>query len=145
MSHLAVNVGRVLLGILLLLAAWALGGYLGEIICPGTALVGGREPLAAKTGSSVAILIVSVFACRYVLRSFGMALLCLLSTELIVLLIVMGFSGLTMMPTMTNLRFNGWWLYALTWSVVLAFLPGAVFGVLWARRAANRSRQRTPR
>lgn len=137
MAHPAANVGRVLLGILCLFAAWALGGYLGDVMCPGTALAGGRESLAAKTGSSVAVLIVSAFVCRYILRSFGLALACLVSTELIVLLIVMGFSGLGLL-TLADIRFNVWWLYAVTWSVVLAFLPGAGLGVLWARWAANK-------
>ncbi len=73
---------------------------------------------------------------RYVLRSFGLALLCLGSTEVIALLIITGFSGLGML-TIADIRFNAWWLYAVTWNVVLAFLLGAGLGVLWSRRAAN--------
>jgi hypothetical protein len=136
MQHLAAKTGRVLLGILSLFAAWALGGYVGDLLCPESSIVGGRESLAAKTGSSVAIVIASLVLGRYILRSFRLALLCLGSTELLVLLIIMGFSGLGMLA-LSDIRFNVWWLYAVTWNVVLAFLLGAGLGVLWFRRAAN--------
>lgn len=132
----AAKAGRVLVGVLSLFAAWTLGGYVGDMICPQSAIVGGRESLAAKTGSSVAILIASFVLGRYILRSFRLALVCLGSTELLVLLIVMGFSGLGIFAV-ADIRFNVWWLYAVTWNVVLAFLLGAALGVLWSRRAAN--------
>jgi len=137
MPPAAAKAGRVLLGVLSLFAAWALGGYVGEVICPQSAIVGGRESLAAKTGSSVAIAIASFVLGRYSLRSVRLALLCLGSTELLVMLIVMGFSGLGML-TMADIQFNIWWLYAVTWNVVLAFFLGAGLGVLWFRRAANK-------
>ena len=136
MPHPAAKVGRIVLGVLSLFVAFALGGYLGELICPNSLVVGGRESLAAKAGASIAILCASVLTGRYVLRSFGLALLCLGSTELIALLIITGFSGLGML-TIADIRFNAWWLYAVTWNVVLAFSLGAGLGVLWSRRAAN--------
>src|SRR5690348_14240618 len=135
MPHPAVKVCRVVLGVLSLFGAFALGGYFGDLICPNSPVVGGRESLGAKAGGSVAILCASVLTGRYVLRSFGLALLCLGSTELIALLIIMGFSGLGMV-SIADIQFNVWWLYAATWNVVLAFLLGAGLGVLWFRRAA---------
>lgn len=125
-------------------AAFAIGGYLGDVICPQSAVVGGRESVAAKTGGSVAILIASVLVGRFILRSFSLALLCLAGTELIALLIIMGFSGLSML-TIADIGFNVWWLYAVTWNVALAFLLGAGFGVFWSRRSANKHLQPTPR
>lgn len=136
MSHPAAKAGRVVLGTLLLFAAWALGGYVGDVICPQSGIVGGRESLAAKTGSSVALVIVSLVLGRYVLRSFRLALLCLGSTEVLALLIITGFSGLGMLA-LSDIQFNLSWLYAVTWNVVLAFLLGGSLGVLWFRRAAN--------
>jgi hypothetical protein len=129
-------VGRLLSGVVLLFGAWCLGGYVGEIICPGTALVGGRESLAGKIGCSVAILATAVMARRYLLRSFGLALMCLGIAELIALLMVLGFSGLTSL-SLADIRFNGWWLYALTWNVVVAFVLGAAIGHLWDKWPAH--------
>jgi hypothetical protein len=123
MSLTPANVGRILAGVVLLFGAWGLGGYVGETICPGTILVGGRESLAGKIGCSVGVLAAAVIARRYLLRSFGLALTCLGVTETVVLLIILGFSGLTSF-SMADIRFNGWWLYALTWNVVVVFVLG---------------------
>ncbi len=136
MPHAVSITARTLVGVVSLFAAFALGGYLGDLAFPQSAVVGGRESLAGKTGGSVAILIASLLLGRYVLRSVGSALLCLAATEIIALLIIVGFSGLTTL-TMADISFNAWWLYAVTWNVVLAFLLGAGFGLLWSRRAAN--------
>lgn len=137
MSNIAANVGRVLLGTLSLFVAWGIGGYLGSVICPNSVLVGGRETLAAKVGCSVAILAVSLILRRYLLRSFGQALVCLATTEVIVFVIIVCISGLTRL-TLANVRFNIWWLYALTWNVVLAFLVGTMVGQLWDDRVSNK-------
>lgn len=136
MSLTPANVGRILSGVVLLFLAWCLGGYVGETICPGTTLVGGRESLAGKVGCSVAILAAAVIARRYLLRSLGLSLTCLGITELVVLLIILGFSGLTSF-SVADISFNGWWLYALTWNVVVAFILGAAVGHLWDKRSAT--------
>jgi hypothetical protein len=130
MQHTSVKIGRVVLGVLCLFVAWFLGGYVGNAICPNSAVVGGMEAIAAKAGSSVAIFVAALIIRRHLLRSFGLALACLVATEVTVLLIVICFSGLTTL-TMTDVRFNAWWLYALTWNVVIAFLIGTVAGQFW--------------
>lgn len=132
------NAGRVVLGVLSLFAAWALGGFLGSIIYPASVLVGGRESLAAKVGCSVAILVASLIVRRYLLRSFWLAVLCLATVEVLVLLIIMFVSGLTTL-TLADVRFNAGWLYGLTWNVVVAFLFGTAIGYLWDRKAANKA------
>ena len=58
------------------------------------------------------------------------------SAALGVLLIILGFSGLTSF-SMADIRFNGWWLYALTWNVVVAFVLGVAAGHWWDKRAAK--------
>ena len=138
MSHITANIGRIALGVLSLFGAWAIGGYLGSVICPNSVLVGGRETLAAKVGCSVAILIASLIIRRYLLRFLGLALLCLATTEVIVLAIIICVTGLTSW-TWSDVRFNIWWLFALTWNVVLAFLVGAVVGRFWDDWAYNRT------
>ena len=139
MPHPVANVGRVLLGILVLFAAWVVGQYLGDIIYPGSILLWGMEALAAKVGSSVAILAASLILRRYLLHSFGLALVCLATTEFIVLFIIHCFTGFGTFPWI-DLPFSGSWLYRLTWNVVLAFLIGTVVGQLWndwARSSTN--------
>ena len=138
MANIAANVGRVLLGILSLFVAWGIGGYLGSVICPNSVLVGSRETLATKVGCSVAILAASLILRRYLLRSFGQALVCFATTEVIAFVIIVCFSGLTRL-TLADVRFNIWWLYALTWNVVLAFLVGAVVGRFWDDWACSRT------
>jgi len=142
MPRTTANIGRVCLGVLLLFAAWVFGGFLGSMVFPDSVLVGGRETLAGKVGCSVAILAIALIIRRYILRSFGLALVCLAATEIIALFIVMSFSGLTTL-TLTDVRFNGWWVYALTWNVVTAFLIGTTAGHFWDRRAANQTLQAT--
>jgi hypothetical protein len=139
MSNIPANIVRISLGVLSLFVAWAIGGYLGSVISPNSVLVGGRETLAAKVGCSVAILIASIIIRRYLLRSFGPALLCLATTEVIVFVIIICFTGLTRL-TLADVYFNVWWLFALTWNFVLAFLVGAVVGWFWddwARKRTN--------
>lgn len=138
MSNIAANMGRILLGILSLFLAWGIGGYIGSVICPNSVLVDGRETIAAKVGCAVAILAVSLVLCRYLLRSFVQALVCLVATEMIVLVIIVCVSGLTRL-TLADVRFNLWWLGALTWNVVLAFLAGAVVGRSWDLWECNRT------
>jgi hypothetical protein len=142
MPRAAANVGRVSLGVLLLFVAWVAGGFVGSLVFPDSVLVGGRETLAGKVGCSAAILAAALIIRRYILRSFGLALVCLAATEVIVLFIVMSVSGLTTL-TLTDIRFNGWWVYALTWNVVVAFLVGITAGHFWDRRAANQTVQAT--
>jgi hypothetical protein len=129
-SSTGANIGRIILAVLSLFVAWMLGGYVASNIYPYSAIVGGRETLAAKVGCSIAILVTSLVIRRYLLRSFGLALVCLAVTEIIVLLIIICFTGLTT-PTLADIRFNAWWLYALTWNVIVAFLVGTVLGHLW--------------
>jgi len=81
MSHVFGIAGRVCLGVLSLFLAFFIGGYVGITIAPGSPLVGWREPLSGKIGCSVAILLAAVVLRRYLLRSFGLAVLCLFATE----------------------------------------------------------------
>lgn len=131
MSHICSTAGRVCLGALSLFGAWFLGGYVGDAIRPESPLVGFREPLSGKIACSVAILLAAVVLRRYLLRSFGQAVLCLLATEVAVFIIIMCFSGL-LRPNLTDIGFNAETLYQLTWNVVIAFLIGAVAGQFWA-------------
>lgn len=138
MSNIATNMRRIFLGIFSLVAAWAIGGYLGSIICPNSVFVGGRETLAAKIGCSVAILAVSIVLGRYLLRSFGLALVCLFITEVLVFVVIICITGLTRI-TIYDLYFNIWWLFALTWNVVLMFFVGTIAGRFWDDWACNRT------
>ena len=101
-------------------------------------MVGGREALAAKAVSSVAIFVAALIIRRHLLRSFGLAVACLAATQVTVLLIVICFSGLATL-TMADVRFNAWWLYALTWNVVVAFPIGTVAGQFWDNWAATKA------
>ena len=125
-----------LFGALSLFGAWFLGGYVGAAIPSKSPLVGYSEPLAGKIACSVAILLAAVVLRRYLLRSFGLAVLCLLATEVVVFLIITAFSGLT---TLTDIGFNAETLYQLTWNVVIAFLIGAAAGQSWDNRAATKA------
>jgi len=143
MLHITAYIGRIALGVLSLFAAWVIGGYIGSVICPNSVLVGGRETLAAKVGCSVAILIVSLIIRRYLLRSLGSALVCLATTEVIVFVIIICFSGLTRFA-LADVRFNACWLFALTWNVVLAFLVGTMVGQIWDNRVSKRTGEVNP-
>lgn len=138
MSHIFGTAGRVCLGALSLFVAWFLGGYVGDVIRPGSPLVGFREPLAGKIACSLAILLAAVVLRRYLLRSFGLAVLCLLATEVAVFIIITCFSGV-MRPNLTDIGFNAETLYQLTWNVVIAFLIGAAAGQFWDNWAATKA------
>mgnify|MGYP000993234737 CR=1 FL=1 len=136
MSHVFGIAGRVCLGVLSLFLAFFIGGYVGITIAPGSPLVGWREPLSGKIGCSVAILLAAVVLRRYLLRSFGLAVLCLFATEVAVFIIIMSISGLTK-PTLTDIGFNAGILYQITWNVVIAFLIGTVAGQFWDNWASK--------
>ena len=44
MPRATANIGRVCLGVLMLFAAWVVGGFLGSMVFPDWVLVGGRDP-----------------------------------------------------------------------------------------------------
>ncbi len=90
------------------------------------------EMLADKVGALCGILIATLFLRRCLLRSFRLALICLAATEVVVLVIILHFTGLTTL-TLFDIGFNVGWLYSLTWNVVVAYILGAVFGHLWQR------------
>lgn len=128
--------GGVLAGIVVLFVAWLLGGYVGANLFPQSDLINKMETLPTKVGSSLGVLVASLFLRRYFLRSFRFALACLAATEVVAFLIITQVTGLSPF-TLSNLRFNGGWLYALTWNVVVVFLLGAAIGHLWDRRTAK--------
>jgi uncharacterized membrane protein len=136
MSFTPANVGRILIGVVLLFAAFALGGCLGGSLFPDSLRVSRMEMLADKVGSSIGIVVVALLIRRYLLHSFSLALACLVVTEILALLVILQFTGLTHL-TASDVRFNCGWLSAMTWNVVLAFLLGAGIGHVWDRRAAN--------
>ena len=113
MSFTPANVGRILIGVVLLFAAFALGGYLGGSLYPDSLLVSKMEMLADKVGSSIGIVVVALLIRRYLLHSFSLALACLVMTEIIALLVILQFTGLTQL-TLSDVRFNLGWLYAMT-------------------------------
>jgi hypothetical protein len=78
------------------------------------------ETVASKVGSSFGIALISLALARYVLLSTKDKLACLVGTEAIVCMVVMGVSGLNDL-SWSSLSFNLWWLWALTWNVVAAF------------------------
>jgi len=138
-SFTGANIGRIFLAVFLLFLTWAVAGYLSNIIWPKSAFVGsgGGETIAGKVGCSIGILIASLAIRRYLLRSFVLMLVCLALTEIIVLVIIICFTGLTRFA-FSDIRFNAWWLYALTWNVVAAFLIGTVVGQFWEKLTASK-------
>lgn len=117
--------------------AYLAGALLFSYLFPDSARANRMEMVADKVGASAGILITSLFLRRYLLRSIMLALLCLAVTEVIVLVIILQFTGLT---TLCDIGFNVRWLYSLTWNVVVAFLFGTVIGHVWDR-AANKALQ----
>jgi uncharacterized membrane protein len=142
MSLTPANVGRILTGVVLLFAAFALGGYLGGALFPESARVSKMEMLADKVGSSIGIMVASLLLARFLFRSIGVALICLAATEAVVFVIILQITGLSSF-TLSDVRFNVGWLYSLTWNVVVAFVFGSLLGHLWYRRAANKALQAT--
>ena len=138
MSSTAANVGRVLVGVVLLFAVWALGGYLGGSLFPESHLVSKMETLTSKIGSSIGIVLGALLIRRFLLRSIGLALICLTATEVVVFFIILHFTGLLSFA-LSDLSFNVGWLYSITWNVVVAFLFGMIVGHYWYRRVANKS------
>jgi hypothetical protein len=136
LPRIAANVGRILLAVVGLFLVWVVGGFIGAVIWPHSPLMASREPLAAKIACSIAILALTSILQRYLLRGIGAAMACLALTEVAVYVIIMGLSGLVA-PTGANIAFNAWWLLALTWNVVIAFLLGTVLGALWMRRTSS--------
>lgn len=124
------------MGIISIFFAWALGQYLGALFWPNSMLVGGREALSAKIGSSVLVLISALLIRRYVLRSLCSMLVCLGLLELIVLVVVFCVSGLGPV-SWSALNFAGWWLYALTWNVIVCSVLGAIIGQIWEHASVN--------
>jgi hypothetical protein len=134
MLYHTANLGRVFLGVLLLLMAWFLGLYVGSYVCPQTVLLNKLETLASKVGCSVSIILASAILRRYIYDSFGLALACLAATEVVVFLVVMSVTGLWSL-TVINISFNTSWLWRLTWNVAIAFLIGTILGQLWKKWA----------
>jgi hypothetical protein len=91
------------------------------------------ETLAGKVGSSIGVVVGSVLLRRFLLRSFGLALLCLVATEVVAFAIILQFTGLLSLR-LSDLSFNVGWLYSLTWNVVFAFLLGVGIGHIWGQR-----------
>lgn len=92
-------------------------------------MIGGRESLAGKSGGTIGILIAAIFIRVWLLRSLGLALVCLAATELTVLLLIMAISGLGIF-TWSHIQFVGWWLYTTTWNVVAVYPLGLLVGTL---------------
>lgn len=136
------NVGRILAGVFLLFVAYVVGAYLCSSLFPESARANKMEMLADKVGASIGIAVAALLLRRFFLRSFGLALICLAATEVVVYIIILQFTGLLEF-TLFDLRFNVGWLYTLTWNVVAAFLIGVAIGHLWDRRAAKKSPQPT--
>lgn len=133
MAKLVDNLIRVSLGVLLILVAWALGGYLGGLLWPQDASLNKIETLSSKVGSSVAIILASSILRRFIYGSFGWALTCLAATEFVVLLIIIYVRGLPL--TAYDIAASGRWLWKLTWNVMIAFPIGTIIGQLWKKWA----------
>lgn len=93
------------------------------------------EMLTDKIGASIGIVIAALLLRRYLLRSFGMALACLVATEVAALLIILCFTGLPV--DRVDLHNDGQWLYTMTWNVVISYLIGAVLGHWWDKRTVR--------
>ena len=142
MPRTTANVGRILLSVVALFVAWIAGGFLVDRVFPGTFLMYRMESVAGKAGSTLGVVVVAVILRRYLLRSFALALICLASTELVVLLIAFAITGLWSLAW-SDVRYNLWWVYVFTWNVVVGFFIGAGIGHLWDHRAAINPVQRT--
>ena len=132
------------IGVIALVAAYLLGGYIGGSVLPESFGLNKMETVATKVGSSVAIMIVSFALARFVFRSLEVACVCFAVTEAVVLLIILQITGLSI-SNASDLAFNLGWLYSITWNVFVAFLTGIALGHLWYRSAANKSLHSTPR
>lgn len=127
--------GRVILSVILLFTAYIVGGLLGLAFDPHSPSVTGMETYSLKIGSSISIVFISFLIGRYICKSFKMALACLGVTELVVLLIIIFVYGGPGALKSDNTRANVlWWLWELTWNVVVAFLVGTVFARLISYR-----------
>jgi hypothetical protein len=137
------NFWKVIIGALLLLAAWLVGSFLATRIYPGSDLVTRMENFSAKVGGSIGVLIASLFVRRFLLHSFRLAVACLATLEVLAFLIILTVIGATGLG-LEDFGYSMGWLYAITWNVVVACLVGFLIGQLWERCKANKPEHRTP-
>ncbi len=126
----------------MLFAAWWLAGLVADGLFP-QAVVGRQvESLSADVGSTVGVLLASILLRRYVVRSFWLAVACITTTEVAVLLIISKVAGLPSFSYLdmfvSDMAFNLGWLFDVTWNVIAAFAIGSLIGHFWDRRARLR-------
>jgi len=109
------------------MAAWAIGGYLGAFLAPHSDLVNKVETVAGKLGASVGVFMATVILRLFLVKSTRLMLIALVAIECIALIIIVFFTGLYQL-TMLDVQFNIGWLFALTWNVVLLFIIGTWVG-----------------
>ena len=114
---------RTAAGVAAIFVAYWLGVIAGDSLFPSSGFANRMEPMASKIGASVAVFLAGLVLRRYVIRTLTMAAICLLLVEILVALIIDIVNG-----------FDLWWLYALTWNVVLTFIAGTVLGQFWAHK-----------
>jgi hypothetical protein len=131
MSHIGARFFRVLCAVIVLLAVWALGSFIGGSLFPQSNLCNKIETVSTKMCSSLGVLAASILLGRYLLTSFSLILSCLAVTIIVVFIIIVQFTGLF------PLNFSGGILFELTENVIVAFLFGIGVGHLRLRRRAN--------
>ncbi len=134
MKRTLANAGRVAAGVVILFIAYVTGASLCSWLFPNGPRANRMEMLTDKTGESMVIVIAALFLRRYLLRSFGMALVCLVATELVALAIILCFTGLPVDGM--DLHNTARWLYLMTWNVVASYLFGIAIGHWWDTRTA---------
>jgi len=107
--------------------AWAIGGYLGDLLAPHSGLVNKVETIAGKFGASVGVFMAAVILRLFLIKSTRLMLMSLIAIECIALIVIVFFTGLYRL-TGLDIEFNIGWLFALTWNVVLMFIIGTWVG-----------------
>ena len=129
---------RIFGGIVALVLAWVIGGYIAGTIFPNQPLLNKMETIPDKIGASILILCVAFFLGRYLFQSFSQVVICFIATEIIVFLVILQFTGLWSF-TCFDFSFNISWLFTMTWNVAIAYFLGTVIGHIRKKKAANKS------
>lgn len=129
---------RICVGIVAVVLAWAIGGYIASTIFQNQPLLNKMETSSGKIGASIAILGVSFLLGRHLFRSLSQILVCFITTEIIVFLVIIQCTGLWPV-TWFDFSFNMSWLFTMTWNVAIAYFIGAGIGHFLTKKVTNKS------
>jgi nitrate reductase gamma subunit len=131
-------VGMIGAGIVALVLAWAIGGYVASTVFQNQPLLNKMETSSGKIGASIAILGVAFLLGRYLFRTFSQVLVCFITTEILVFLVIVQCTGLWTF-TWFDFSFNMSWLFTMTWNVAVAYFIGAGIGNFLNKKVPNKS------